>query len=99
VLWTSALTTTNGWIKVSLPTVTGFFTGSAVIEVFEPGSVGDPTRQVAAPKTLYTGRAWASQVYHFGIGTWPSGDVRVTFPDGHQIVRAGVARSARITIP
>jgi len=98
-LWTSGLTTTNGWIKVSLPTVTGFFTGSAVIEVFAPGAVGDLTRQVAAPRTLYTGRAWASQVYHFGIGTWPSVDVRVTFPDGHQIVRTGVARSARITIP
>jgi len=64
-LWTSGLVTTNGWIKVSLPTVTGFFTGTATIEVF---------------------------------GTWPSVDVRVTFPDGHQIVRAGVARSSRIAI-
>jgi len=60
--------------------------------------VGDATRRVAAPRTLATGRAWTSQVYHIGIGAWPSVDVRVTFPDGHQIVRAGVARSSRIAI-
>jgi hypothetical protein len=98
-LWTSGLATSNGWIKVSLPTVTGFLTGSAKIEVFAPGSAGDPTRQVAAPRALYTGRAWASQVYHLGIGTWPLVDVRVTFPDGRQIVRTRVARGSRITIP
>ncbi len=97
-LWTSGLVTTNGWIKISLPTVTGFFTGTATIEVFAPGSVGDATRRVAAPRTLATGRVWTSQVYHIGIGTWPSVDVRVTFPDGHQVVRAGVARSSRIAI-
>jgi hypothetical protein len=98
-LWTSALVTTNGWIKVSLPTLPGFFTGSASIEVFAPGSVGDATRRVATTRTLYTGRAWASQVHHIGLGTWPSVDVRVTFPDGRQVVRTGVARNSRITIP
>jgi hypothetical protein len=98
-LWTSTLTTTNGWIKVQLPTVTGFFTGAATIEVFAPGAVGDSARRVAAPRTLVTGRVWASQVHHIGIGTWPSVDVRVTFSDGHQVVRAGVAPSDRITIP
>jgi hypothetical protein len=98
-LWTSGLATTNGWIKVSLPALPGFFTGSATIEAFAPGAVGDPARRVAAPIALYTGRAWASQVHHIGIGTWPSVDVRVSFPDGRQVVRAGVARNARITIP
>jgi len=97
-LWTSALATTNGWVKVSLPTVTGFFTGSAIIEVFDAGFVGDPTHWVTPPRTLYAGRAWASQVYHFGIGTRTLVDVRVTFPDGQQVIRAGVAPGARIAI-
>jgi hypothetical protein len=98
-LWTSSLATTNGWIKVTLPTVTGFFTGSAVLEVFEPGAAGDPSRRVAEPRTFSTGRTWASQVHHLGIGTWPLVDVRVTFPDGAQIVRTEVPRGSRIAIP
>ncbi|HET7505473.1 MAG TPA: CRTAC1 family protein [Kofleriaceae bacterium] len=97
-LWTSGLVTTNGWIKVTPPTVTGPFTGAAVIEVFTPGSVGDATRLVAEPRRLYTGEAWASQVYHIGIGTSSSVDVRVTFPDGHQVVHTGVGRNQRIAI-
>jgi hypothetical protein len=97
-LWTSTLATTNGWIKVSLPTVTGFFTGSATIEVFDAGFVGDPAHHVTPPKTLYTGGAWASRVYHFGIGTRTSVDVRVTFPDGQTVIRAGVAPGSRIAI-
>jgi hypothetical protein len=98
-LWSSRLVTTNGWIKLTLPTVTGFFTGTATIEVFAPGAVGDDTRRVAEPRTMSTGNVWASQVHHIGIGTWPLVDVRVTFPDGHQVVRTGVARNQRITIP
>ncbi|HEX2690313.1 MAG TPA: VCBS repeat-containing protein [Kofleriaceae bacterium] len=97
-LWTSALATTNSWIKVTLPSVTGFFTGTATIELFDAGFVGDATHLVTPPKVLYTGKAWASQVYHFGIGTRSSVDVRVTFPDGRQIVRAGVAPASRIAI-
>jgi PKD repeat protein len=53
---------------------------------------------VTPPKLLYTGKAWASQVYHFGIGTRSSVDVRVTFPDGRQVVRAAVAPASRITV-
>ncbi|HEU4729649.1 MAG TPA: CRTAC1 family protein [Kofleriaceae bacterium] len=97
-LWTSGLVTTNGWIKVTLPTVTGAFTGSALIEVFTPGSVGDPAHLVAEPKRLYTGEAWGSQVYHIGVGTSSSVDVRVTFPDGHQVVQAGVGKNQRVVI-
>lgn len=97
-LWTSGLATANRWIKVSLPSVTGFFTGTATIEVFDSGFVGNATRLVTPPQVLYTGKAWASQVYHFGIGTRSSVDVRVTFPDGRQVVRAGVAPASRIVI-
>jgi hypothetical protein len=97
-LWTSGLTTTNSWIKVTLPSVTGFFTGAATIEVFDAGFAGDATHLVTPPKQLTTGRAWASQVYHFGIGTRSAVDVRVTFPDGRRIVRAAVASASRITI-
>lgn len=97
-LWTSGLTTTNGWIKVTLPTVTGFFTGAAKIEVFDAGFVGDPDRRVTPTRTLYAGRTWASQVHHLGIGTRTAVDVRITFPDGTQTVRAGVARGSRIAI-
>jgi hypothetical protein len=97
-LWTSKLSTTNGWIKVTLPTVTGFFAGSAAIEVFDAGFAGDAGHRVTPPKLLFTGRAWASQVYHFGIGMRSAVDVRVTFPDGRQVTRTGVAPSSRITI-
>jgi hypothetical protein len=97
-LWTSSLATTNGWIKVSLPTVTGFFTGAATLEVFGGGSAGDPDRRVAAPRTFTTGMVWGSQVHHVGIGTWPLVDVQVTFPDGRKVVRERVARGDRITI-
>jgi hypothetical protein len=97
-LWKSTLTTTNGWIKITLPTVTGFFTGAAVIEAFVPGKLGDPTQRVAEPRTLTTGNVWASEVHHIGIGTWPSVDVRITFPDGHHVDRTGVARNSRITL-
>ena len=47
-LWSSNLSTTNSWIKVTLPTVTGFFVGKATIEVFDAGAVGDPTRLVSS---------------------------------------------------
>jgi hypothetical protein len=97
-LWTSALATTNSWIKVALPSVTGFFTGSATIEVFDAGFVGDASRLVTPPTVLYSGRAWATQVYHFGIGTRSAVDVRVRFPDGRQTVRAGVAPASRVQI-
>lgn len=97
-LWTSALATTNGWIKVTLPSVTGFFTGAATIDIFDAGFLGDPAHQVTPPKLLYTGKAWASQVYHFGIGTRSSVDVRVSFPDGRQVTRTGVAPNSRLVI-
>lgn len=97
-LWTSALATTNSWIKVTLPTVTGFFTGTATIEVFDAGFVGDPAHLVTPPKVLYTGKAWATQVYHFGIATRSAVDVRVTFPDGRQTVRTGVAPASRLVL-
>ncbi len=97
-LWTSALSTTNGWIKVTLPSVTGFFTGVARIEIFDSGFIGDPSHLVTPPKQLYTGSAWASQVYHFGIGTRSSVDVRVTFPDGRQGTRTSLVPSSRVSI-
>ncbi|HEX3482031.1 MAG TPA: PKD domain-containing protein [Kofleriaceae bacterium] len=97
-LWTSNLATTNRWIKVTLPTVTGFFAGAATIEVFDAGFAGDPAHLVTPPRQLTTGRAWASQVYHFGIGTRSAVDVRVTFPDGRQVVRSAVAPASRIAI-
>lgn len=97
-LWTSKLATSNRWIKVTLPSVTGFFAGAAAIEVFEVGLVGNPAGLVTPPKVLYTGKAWATQVYHFGIGMRGAVDVRVTFPDGRQVVRNGVAAATRISI-
>src|SRR5262249_39732226 len=97
-LWTSSLDTTNSLIKVTLPTVTGFFAGAATIEVFDAGFTGDAAHLVTPPKQLTTGRAWASQVYHFGIGTRSAVDVRVTFPDGRQVVLTAVAPASRIAI-
>jgi hypothetical protein len=97
-LWTSALATTNSWIKVTLPSVTGFFRRVATIEVFDAGFVGDRARLVTPPRVLYPGKAWASQVYHFGIGRRSAVDVRVTFPDGAQALRTGVGPRSRITV-
>jgi chitodextrinase len=97
-LWQSNLTTTNSWIKLTLPSVTGFFAGSATIEVFDAGSVGDATHLVTPAKVLYPGKAWATQVYHFGIGTRSAVDVRVTFPDGRQFTRTNVTPASRVTI-
>ncbi|HZJ62139.1 MAG TPA: VCBS repeat-containing protein [Kofleriaceae bacterium] len=98
-LWTSSLATTNSWIKLTLPTVTGFFTGSATIEVFDTGGVGDPAHLVTPPRVLYTGNAWSSQVYHFGIGMRSTVDVRVTFPGGRQTVRTVAAASRTAIMP
>lgn len=97
-LWTSTLTTTNSWIKVALPSVSGFFRGVATIEVFDSGFVGDASHLVTPPKVLYTGKVWPTQTYHFGIGMRRSVDVRVTFPDGRQATRAGVAPASRISV-
>ena len=66
--------------------------------MFDAGSAGDPSHLVTPPRVLATGRAWASQVYHFGIGTRSAVDVRVTFPDGRQVVRTAVAPASRIAI-
>jgi VCBS repeat protein len=97
-LWTSKLLTTNGWLKLTLPTVTGFFTGSATIEVFDSGYLGDASHLVTPPRVLTTGRAWASQVYQLGIGTRSTVDVRVTFPDGRVATRTGVATCSRLSL-
>jgi hypothetical protein len=97
-LWTSNLSTTNGWIKITLPSVTGFFAGSATIEVFDAGFLGDADHLVTPPKVLYTGRAWASQSYPFGIGQRGSVDLRVTFPDGRRTTRTGVTPGSRLSI-
>lgn len=97
-LWTSRIASSNGWIKISLPTVTGFFGGAATIEVFDAGFVGDASHLVTPPMRLYTGRTWGSQVHHLGIGTRPAVDVRVTFPDGREAIRAGVASLSRLVI-
>jgi hypothetical protein len=97
-LWTSKLSTMNGWIKLTLPTVTGFFPGSATIEVFDTGFLGDAGHLVTPPRVLRTGRAWASQVYQLGIGTRSAVDVRVTFPDGRQATRSSVAPCSRLAI-
>jgi PKD repeat protein len=95
-LWTSNLSTTNKWIKVQLPTVSGFFAGTATIEIFDAGFAGDPTHYVTAPKVLRTGQVWTNQVHHFGIGTRSSVDIKVTFPDGKQTIQTGV--SANLTV-
>jgi hypothetical protein len=97
-LWTSNLATTNHWINVTLPSVTGFFAGTAVIEVFDAGFAGDASHLVTPPKLLYTGRAWATQVYHFGIARRDSVDVRVTFPDGRHGLRKGALAGSRISV-
>ncbi len=97
-LWTSQVSTTNSWIKVTLPTVTGFFTGVATIEVFDAGFAGDAAHLVTPPKKLYAGKTWASQVHHFGIATRSAVDVQVTFPDGRRVVRSSVAPRSRLAI-
>ena len=97
-LWTSRLSSSNGWIKISLPTVTGFFVGSAAIEVFDAGFVGDPSRLATPARRLYAGRTWGSQVHHLGIGMRAAVDVRVTFPDGRVALRTGVTPGSRLVI-
>lgn len=97
-LWSSTLASTNSWIKVALPSVTGFFRGAATIEVFDAGFVGDASHLVTPPKVLLTGKAWPTQSYHFGIGTRSAVDVRVTFPDGRQATRTGVTPTSRISM-
>jgi hypothetical protein len=96
-LWRSNVATSNRWIKITLPTVTGFFAGPATIEVFESGHAGDAAHLVTPARKLFTGKTWATQVHHFGIGLRSTVDVRVTFPDGHQVTRA-VAASSRTSI-
>lgn len=97
-LWTSNLSTTNRWLKIKLPSVSGFFTGAATIEIFDAGFVGDASHYVTPPKVLRAGQAWPTQSHHFGVGTRATVDVRVTFPDGRQTVRAGVVPGATLAV-
>ena len=83
-LWTSNLTTTNNWLKVRTADITGFFAGAATIEVFDAGFSGDTSHYVTPPKVLRTGQAWAGKLYHFGVGTRATVDLRVTLPNGTQ---------------
>jgi len=96
-LWTSSLSTGNNWIKVALPTVTGFFTGSARVEIFE-AEYSDAAHLVTPPLVLRTGRAWASQVYHFGVGQRQIVDIKVTFPDGTVGVYPGLSALQTVTL-
>ena len=66
-LWTSNLATTNSWLEIRPPAVTGFFTGSATIEIFDAGFTGDTSHYVTPPRVVRTGQAWASKLYHFGV--------------------------------
>ena len=97
-LWTSNLATTNRWLKVRTPDVSGFFTGAAKIEIFDAGAAGDVAQYVTPPLVLRTGRAWATQVHHFGVGTRATVDVRVTFPDGRQSIQSEVATNTTIVV-
>jgi hypothetical protein len=97
-LWTSNLSTINNWVKVRLPTVSGFFAGTATIEIFDAGFAGDPTHYVTPPQVFRTGQIWTNQVHHFGVGTRASVDIRVTFPDGESSIESGVSANGTVVI-
>ncbi len=97
-LWTSNLTTSNNWLKVRTPDITGFFAGTATIELFDAGFSGDTSHYVTPPKVLRTGQAWAGKLYHFGVGTRATVDLRVTLPNGSQIARSAVATNGTIVV-
>jgi hypothetical protein len=97
-LWTSNLVTTNHWLKVRLPSVTGFFKGVATIEIFDAGFADAADHLVTPARTLRAAQAWATQAYHFGVGARSSVDVAVTFPDGSRRVVAGVAVDSTISV-
>jgi hypothetical protein len=97
-LWTSNLATTNNWLKVRTPDITGFFAGTATIELFDAGFGGDTSHYVTPPKVVRTGQAWASKLYHFGVGTRATVDLRVTLPNGSQISRSAVATNRTIVV-
>lgn len=97
-MWTSTLTTTNKWLKVALPTVNGFFAGTATVEIFDVGFVGDVSHLVTPAFGLTTGNAWVGQSFHFGVGTRTTVDVKVTFPNGQQTVQTGVGTNTTILI-
>ena len=97
-LWTSTLSTTNRWLKIQLPEVTGFFTGAATIEIYDAGFLGDATHYATPAKVLGTGNAWVSQIYDFGVGTRQTIDLRVTFPNGVRTTQIGVATNSKIVV-
>jgi hypothetical protein len=97
-LWTSNLTTSNNWLKVRAPDITGFFAGTATIELFDAGFGGDTSHYVTPPKVLRTGQAWAGKLYHFGVGMRATVDLRLTLPNGSQISRSAVAANRTIVV-
>ncbi len=97
-LWTSQLETTNRWLVVRTPTISGFFAGAATIAVYDDGFAGRAEHLVTPTVELRTGRAWSSQAHHFGVGTRASVDVVVTFADGTTTTVAGASTNATVTV-
>jgi hypothetical protein len=96
-LFTNQTFTTNTWVKVQLPGLSGPFAGTARIELFESGQAGNSAAKVGQPIALTTGYHWPSTWYHLGAGARTAVDVRVTFPDGH-IVVVTTATNQRVSI-
>lgn len=97
-LWTNRTLTSNAWLKVRLPGLSGFFRGRAKIEVFEAGRLGEAAALVTPPQTTSTGWHTPSQSYHFGVGARSIVDLRVTFPDGVVVTRAAVAVNGTVDV-
>lgn len=91
-LWTNTSSSSNHWVKIRTPSVTGFFTGQATIEILEAGQLVTPA------KVIRTGRTWATVVHHFGVGQRSNVDVRVTFPNAAVVTVSGVAVDTTITV-
>ena len=92
-------TASGHWLQitVSLP---GNAVGS-LVEVFEPGSMGDPGALLAHRQiTIGEGYAAGREPFvHVGLGDLDRADVRLILPDGEVIELPGIAVDRRITVP
>ena len=91
----------NGnWLDVEIGQ-TGAAGVGAVVEVFQPGRLGNTSRRIATmPIVASTGYgSGAVPIAQIGVGAWGSVDLRITMPNnGKVITRSRIAANRTLTI-
>ena len=94
-------TSSGNWLEVSVGPEADQPAVGTLVEVWEPGHMGEPAhllgvREIVATQGYTAGHL---QVAHFGLGEVTEVDVRVRLPDGAHYQEAGLAANAHVRFP